>query len=174
MQEADPVYGIYGTHGGHETAEVRHVRRSGEGRGLRGGQEKEWAGCLLENLRAFGINADQWTTAAQDERERRKTAGQFMATWIASEKARAGLRHAVGCPNATGRTKDRIAQSERAHLLAIVDWPEVARTCILRAVCRCVTSALFCFAFVFLLSLNPRPFVQSFFDREHASTATRS
>ena len=123
MQETDPVCGIYGTHGGHETAEVRHVRRSGEGRGLRGGAGKrvDWVGCLLENLRAFGINADQWTTAAQDEGERRKTAEQFMATWIASEKARAGLRHAVGCPNATGRTKDRIAQSERARLLAIVD-----------------------------------------------------
>ena len=107
------------------------------GAGCVGGQEKEWAGCLLENLKAFGINADQWTTAAQDERERRKTAEHFMATWMASEKARAGLRHAVGCPNATGRTKDRVAQSERARLLAIVDWPEVARTCILRAVCRC-------------------------------------
>ena len=34
-----------------------------------GGQEKEWMGCFLDDLRAFGINADQWTTAAQDERE---------------------------------------------------------------------------------------------------------
>ena len=24
-------------------------------------------GCFLDDLRAFGINADQWTTAAQDE-----------------------------------------------------------------------------------------------------------
>ena len=33
------------------------------------GQEKEWMmGCFLDDLRAFGINADQWTTAAQDER----------------------------------------------------------------------------------------------------------
>ena len=31
------------------------------------GQEKEWMGCFLDDLRAFGINADQWTTAAQDE-----------------------------------------------------------------------------------------------------------
>ena len=30
------------------------------------GQEKEWMGCFLGDLRAFGINADQWTTAAQD------------------------------------------------------------------------------------------------------------
>ena len=33
-------------------------------------------GSLLNELRAFGINADQWTTAAQDEGERRKTAEQ--------------------------------------------------------------------------------------------------
>ena len=33
-----------------------------------GGQEKECMGCFLaDDLRAFGINADQWTTAAPDE-----------------------------------------------------------------------------------------------------------
>ena len=31
------------------------------------GQEKEWMGCFLANLRAFGIKPDQWTNAAQDE-----------------------------------------------------------------------------------------------------------
>ena len=43
-----------------------------------GGQEKEWMGCFLDGLRAFGINADQWTTAAQDEgngAERRNKGG---------------------------------------------------------------------------------------------------
>ena len=35
------------------------------GAGCVGGQEKEWMGCFLDDLRAFGINADQWTTAAQ-------------------------------------------------------------------------------------------------------------
>ena len=84
-----------------------------------GGREKEWMGCFLDNLRAFGINADQWKTAAQDEEEWRKTAEQgaehFMAKWIAAEKARAGLRHAVVCPNVTGRTKEKIAQSKRAR-----------------------------------------------------------
>ena len=34
-----------------------------------GGQEKERMGCFLNGLRAFGINADQKTTAAQDEWE---------------------------------------------------------------------------------------------------------
>ena len=35
--------------------------------GCVGGQEKEWMGCFPDDLRAFGIDADQWTTAAQDE-----------------------------------------------------------------------------------------------------------
>ena len=36
----------------------------GEGAGCVGGQEKGWVGYFLDDLRAFGINADQWTTAA--------------------------------------------------------------------------------------------------------------
>ena len=79
------------------------------------------------DLRAFGINADQWTTAAQDEGEWRRTAEQgaehFMAKWIVAEEAKAGLRHAVVCPNVTGRTEERKAQSKRARAgsLALVD-----------------------------------------------------
>ena len=84
-------------------------------------------GCFLNNLRAFGVNADQSTTAAQDEEEWRRTAEQgaeyFMAKWIVAEKAKAGLRYAVVCPNVTGRTKERITQSKRARAgsLALVD-----------------------------------------------------
>ena len=52
---------------------MRDVRRIGEGRGLRRGQEKEWTGCFLDDLRVFGINTDQWTTAAEDEGEWRRT-----------------------------------------------------------------------------------------------------
>ena len=65
-------------------------------------------GCLLEGLRTFGINADQWTTAVQNEAEWRRTAEQeserFMVEWIAAEKVRAELRYAVVCPNMTERT----------------------------------------------------------------------
>ena len=39
------------------------------GAGCVGGQEKEWMGCFLDDLGAFGINAHQWTTAFQDEGE---------------------------------------------------------------------------------------------------------
>ena len=74
---------------------------------------------FLDYPSAFGINADQWTTAAQDEGDWRKTAEQgaerFMAKWIAAEKVRASLRHAVVCPNVTRRLKDRMAQSKRVR-----------------------------------------------------------
>ena len=45
-----------------------------------------------------------------------------MVKWIAAEEARAGLGHAVVCPNVAGRTKESIAQSKRARpgSLAIV------------------------------------------------------
>ena len=83
--------------------------------------------CFLDDLRAFGINANQWTIAAQDEGEWRRTAEEgaesFVAKLTAAEKVRTGLRHAVVCPNVTGRTKERKAQSKRARAesLAIVD-----------------------------------------------------
>ena len=46
-----------------------------------------------------------------------------MEKLIAAQKARAGLRHAVVCPNVTGRTEERIAQRKlaRAGSLAVVD-----------------------------------------------------
>ena len=96
--------------------------------GYVGGQEKKWIRCFLDDLRAFGINADQWTTAAQDDGEWRRTVEQgaerFMAKWINAEKIMAGLRCAVVCSNVTGRTTKRIAQSKRARAgsLAIVDY----------------------------------------------------
>ena len=91
------------------------------GAGCVGGQKKEWMECFLDDLRAFGINTDQLTTTAQDEGEWRRTAEQeaerFMAKLIATEKTRAGLRHAIVlvCPNVTGKTKKRVAQSKRAR-----------------------------------------------------------
>ena len=70
----------------------------------------------------------------------------------------------------------KITQSKRACAgsLAIVDQPQVTRTCVLRAFglqMSCLLSLagvtfvlLFCFVFVFMPSLKPRPFVQSSFD----------
>ena len=50
-------------------------------------------------------------------------AKRFMPKFIAAEKARAGMRHAVVCSNVAGSTKERMAQSRRARAgsLAIVD-----------------------------------------------------
>ena len=68
---------------------------------------------------SFGIDPDMWTIAAQDEGEWLRTAKQgvelFMTKWIAAERAREELRHAESCPNVTGRTKERVAQSKRAR-----------------------------------------------------------
>ena len=47
-----------------------------------GGQEKEWRRCLLDDLRAVRINADQWTATAQDEGKWRKTAEQAVGRFI--------------------------------------------------------------------------------------------
>ena len=82
-------------------------------------------GCFLDDfLRVFGINADQWTTAIQDEGEWRRTAcgGTFHGEMYRCREA--GLRHAAVCPNVKGRAKERIDQSKRARAgsLAIVDY----------------------------------------------------
>ena len=97
------------------------------GAGCVEGQKKEWMGCFLDDLRALGIDADQWTTAAQDEGNLRRTAERgaehFMAKRIIAERGKAGLLYAVVCPNVTGRPTKRIAQSKRARAgtLALVD-----------------------------------------------------
>ena len=56
---------------------MRDAQRIDVGRGLCGGPGKRVdVGCFLDDLRAFGINADQWTTAAQDKGKWRLTAVQ--------------------------------------------------------------------------------------------------
>ena len=111
-------------------------------------------GCFLDDLRAFGINADQWTTAAQGVGEWRRTAEQgeecFMAKWNGAEKARVGLRHAVVCPNVTGRTKERIAQSKRARAgsLAIQLINNKWRELVSSGLMCCLSLALRVFCFV--------------------------
>ena len=69
------------------------------GAGCVGGQEKEWRmWYFLDDLRAFGINADEWTTAAQDEGEWRRTAKQgaehFMAKSLQKNQGWT-IRHAA-------------------------------------------------------------------------------
>ena len=124
------------------------------GAGCVGGHEKEWMGSFLDDLRAFGINAEQ-TTAAQDEGEWHITAKQgathFMGEWIVAEKAKARLRHAVVCPNVTGRTKERIGRLVlvRSPLLTSHKWRELVSSG--RLVCRCHDVFLWCYICFVLL-----------------------
>ena len=73
------------------------------------------------------ISASTPTSGQLQPRTRGNDAEQgaehFMAKWIVDEKNKAGLRHAVVCPDVTGRTKKRIVQSKRARAgsLAFVD-----------------------------------------------------
>ena len=94
--------------------------------GCVGAQEKEWMGCFLDDLGAFGIST---TTSGRlqprtrgNAAERSNRGGKFHSK-IDRCRAWAGLRYTVLCPNVTGRTKERIAQSTRARagLLAAVD-----------------------------------------------------
>ena len=118
----DLVRGVCGAHGGCETNEVRNVRRIGGGGGLRRGAGKRVDGVFPGRTQSVWLQR-----RPVDWEEGRRTAEQgaerFMAKWIAAEKARAGLLHVVVCPNVTGRTKERIARSNRARAgsLAIVD-----------------------------------------------------
>ena len=98
------------------------------GRGLRGGASKREYRVFPGRPQSFRYQRrPEWTTAAQDEGEWRKTAEEgaerVMAKGTAAEKVRAGLRHVVVCPNVTGGTKERIAQSKhvRAGSLGITD-----------------------------------------------------
>ena len=82
-----------------------------------------------------------------------------MAKWIAVEKASAGQRHAVACPNVIGRTEKIIAQNKRACAgsLAIFHYLQVPRTCSTGVWFPGVSFFWCCVCFV-LLSHKPRNF----------------
>ena len=87
-----------------------------------GGMKKSGWGVswTASELSASGDNCSPGRGGmAQNGRTR---AEHFVAKWMVAEEVRAGLRHAVVCPNVMGRTKDRIAQSKRARIgsLALV------------------------------------------------------
>ena len=107
---------------------MRGVWRIGErGAGYVGGQEK-YDRVLPGRPQSFRHQrrpVDDCCSPAREEWLKIAEQGleHFMAKWIVAGKARAGLRHAIVCPNVTGRTKQRIAQSKRARAgsLALVD-----------------------------------------------------
>ena len=81
------------------------------GTGCVGGQEKQWMGCFLDDLRAFGINADQWTTAVQGKGEWHRTVKQgaehFMAKWTCCRESQGWTTACSGMPE-----RDRKDQGE--------------------------------------------------------------
>ena len=113
-------------HKAYEIAQVCEDEELVGGAVCVGGQEKEWMECLLDNLRGFGIDADQLTSTAQEEGDWRKVVKQeaerLMVKGVAVGKVCAGLRYEVVCLNVTGRIKNRIAQSGlvRTDSLAMV------------------------------------------------------
>ena len=68
------------------------------GAGCGGEQEEEWTGCLLDDLRASGISADQWATA-QDEggnsARRRRNRGRNVSWRNGSLQRKLGLDYGM-------------------------------------------------------------------------------
>ena len=129
------------------------VRRTGGGRGLfGGGQVKEWMGCFLDDLtQSFQhqrrlVNVYSPGRAGGMAQNGRTRGGIFRGGMDCCRESQgwttacSGISERDGkdkgvCPNVTGRTeKERLVQSKRARAgsLALVDKPQVARTCILR------------------------------------------
>ena len=111
--------GFCGAHGGHETAEVRDVRRTGGGRGLCGGPGKIVDGVSPGRPQSFryqGRSVDDCSPGRGEMTQVGGTrGGAFLGEMDRCREVRAGLRHAglrhaVVCPNVTGRAIERIAQ----------------------------------------------------------------
>ena len=118
---------------------MRDVRRVGWGRGPCRGPGKIMDGVFPGRLQSFRHQrrpVDDCSPVRGGMVEDGRTRGGAFHGKInhCRESYRAGLRHAMVCPNVTGRTKERMAQSKRARggSLALVDKPPVARTCSLR------------------------------------------
>ena len=112
-QEADVVRRICDAHGEYETAEVRDVRRSGGGRGSRGGPGKRMDGVFPERPQECSVSTPtsgrlQPRTRGNGARRRTRN-GIFHGEMDRCRESRAGLRHALAlaqalaCPNGTGQ-----------------------------------------------------------------------
>ena len=68
-----------------------------EGTGCAGGQEKKWVECFLDDLGAFGINFDQWTTAAQDRGDGARLGNKGRKFHGEMDRCRDGLGWTTAC-----------------------------------------------------------------------------
>ena len=86
-----------------------------------------------------------------------------MAKWIVAEKTKAGLRHAVVCPNVTGRTKEdslkRGLVLVRSLLLTSHKWRELVPSG--RLVCRCHDVFLWFYVCFVLIRFRLYDFVEA-------------
>ena len=80
---------------------MRDVRKIGGGGGLCGGPGKRADGVFPGRPQSFRHQRRPVDDCSPGRGEMRRTAEQgaehFMAKWIAADKAKAGLRHAVAC-----------------------------------------------------------------------------
>ena len=147
---------------------MRDVRRIGGGRGLCGGPEKIVDGVFPgrpQRSRHQRRPVDDCSPGrggmAQNDGTR---GGTFLAKWIAAEKARAGLRHTVVCPNMTGRIKKRTPKASglvlvRSPLLTSHKWREFVSSG--RLVCRCQDVFLWFYLCFVLLLFRLHAFVEA-------------
>ena len=165
---------------------MRDVRRIDRGRGLRGGPGKRADRVFLGRPQSFRHQCRPVEDCSPGREEMAQDGGTRGGTFH-GEMDR--CRAIQGCTTACSSMPERDGKDQgeenpkQAGSHAIVNYPQVARTCILRAFslqmpCRLspvLHIFLFCFVFVFLLSLKPWSFVQSFFVLRYACvpTATR-
>ena len=117
------VRGICGAHGGHETAEVRDVRKTDGGRGLRRGAGKRGDGVSPGRPQSFQYQrrpVDGCSPGRRGTPQDCRTRGESQG-WT------------TACGSMPERDVEVQSKRARAGSLAIVNWPQVARTCILRS-----------------------------------------
>ena len=89
------VRGICGAHGGCETAEVRDIPGIGEGRGLRRGPIKTVEEVFSGQPQSFRHQRRPVDDCSPERGGIAQDGGTRGGTFLAAEKARAGLRHAA-------------------------------------------------------------------------------
>ena len=138
------------------------------GAGCVGGQEKRVDGVFPGRPQSFRhqrrpVN-DCSPGRGRMAQNGRTRGGTFHGKMDRCSKTKAGLRHAVVCPNVTGRTKERIAQSKRARagslaLLTGHKWRKLVPSG--RLVCRCHDVFLWCYVCFVLLRSRLHAFVEA-------------
>ena len=140
--EVDPVRGICGVHGGHETVEVRDIRKVGGGRRLCGEPGKIVDGVSPRRPQSFRYQQRPVDDCSSGRGGMTQDGGTRGGTF---HGIRAGLRHAVACPNETGRTNEKITPKSkcvRVGSLAVLDlsshkWRELVSYSDFLVVCSC-------------------------------------